>query len=101
MYNIILKDRKVISINATEVDWEDNNKAILFYDKFNDMVARINMDDIIGWIKADNMVKGDDDENLKAIVPRPKCALCEYAKLMMQEQPYELYKELKIMEENK
>lgn len=52
MYSIVLTNGKIININATEVAWSENTRMIrLFNDKT--MVARINMNNIVGWIDAD------------------------------------------------
>ena len=52
MYSIVLKDGKIINIKATEVEWCEKGRMIkLFYERR--IVARINMDNVVGWIKAD------------------------------------------------
>lgn len=57
MYSIVLKDGKTININATDVLWSEKARMIKLYnDEF--MVARINMDNIAGWIDADYMAEG-------------------------------------------
>ncbi len=52
MYNILLKDGKIIEVNATEMVCSETYRTIkLFYEE--KMVARINMDNIVGWIHSD------------------------------------------------
>ena len=50
MYSIVLTDGKIININATKVEWIEDSRMIRF---FNDrrIVARINMDNVVGWIE--------------------------------------------------
>ena len=52
MYSIALTDGKIININATEVEWNERTRMIKL---INDrkIVARINMDNVVGWIDAD------------------------------------------------
>lgn len=60
MYSIMLTNGKIININATEVAWSENTRTIrLFNDKT--MVARINMDNIVGWIDADCKAESDEE----------------------------------------
>lgn len=54
MYSIVLTDGKIININATEVEWNEKVRMIkLINDK--QMVARINMDNVVGWIDTDRL----------------------------------------------
>lgn len=49
MYNIVLTDGKIINIKATDVEWDEKDRTIkLFNDKR--IVARVNMDNVVGWI---------------------------------------------------
>ena len=52
MYSIVLTDGKIINIKADEVEWFEKDRMIRL---FNDgrIVARINMDNVVGWIDAD------------------------------------------------
>jgi len=52
MYSIVLADGKIININADKVEWYLKDRMIRL---FNDgqIVARINMDNVVGWIDAD------------------------------------------------
>lgn len=61
MYSIILKNGKTVTINATTVEWYQTDKMLRFLHK-NNIVARINMDSIIGWAKTDHIVKSEEDE---------------------------------------
>ena len=52
MCSIVLTDGNIIKIKATEVEW---NEIIRMIRVHNDgrVVARINMDNVVGWINAD------------------------------------------------
>lgn len=52
MYSIVLTDGKIIKIKATTALWEGKTRTVML---FNDrqIVARINMDNVVGWINAD------------------------------------------------
>ena len=52
MYSIVLTDGKIININANDVRWEEKNRMACFL-KGRSLVARINMDNIAGWIETD------------------------------------------------
>ena len=52
MYNIVLTDGKIISVNADEVEWCEKARMIKLYNDRH-VVARINMDNVVGWINAD------------------------------------------------
>ena len=52
MYSIVLTDGKVINIKATEVEWFENSRMIRLIND-GQIVARINMDNIVGWIDTD------------------------------------------------
>ena len=52
MTNIILTDGKIINVKATEVEWCEKSRMIkLFNDR--QIVAGINIDNVVGWINAD------------------------------------------------
>lgn len=56
MYSIVLKDGTIINIKATEVEWFETSRMIrLSNDGYT--VARINMDNIVGWIDKDYIKK--------------------------------------------
>lgn len=59
MYSIVLTDGKIINIKATEVEWIEKTRMIKL---FNDrkVVARINMDNVVGWIDADYKAESKD-----------------------------------------
>ena len=61
MYSIILTDGKIINIKANEVEWYEKSQMIRFNYEGR-VVARINMNNVVGWIDTDNKVekrKGD------------------------------------------
>lgn len=59
MYSIVLTDGKIINVNATQVEWYEESRMIELTKGFN-TVARINMDNVVGWINADYMVESED-----------------------------------------
>lgn len=61
MYNIVLTDGKSINIKADEVEWCEKARMIKLYND-SQVVARINMDNVIGWINADYKVESEDAE---------------------------------------
>ena len=52
MYSIVLTDGKIININATDVEWNEKSRTIRLLNN-KTVVARINMDNVVGWIDAD------------------------------------------------
>ena len=52
MYSIVLTDGKIINVNATEVEWCEKVRMIKLINGRR-IVARINMDNVVGWIDAD------------------------------------------------
>ena len=60
MYSIVLTDGKIININATELEWFEKPRMIKL---INDrrVVARINMDNVVGWINADYKAESEDN----------------------------------------
>ena len=52
MYSIVLTDRKIININATDVEWNEKSRTIRLLNN-KTLVARINMDNVVGWIDTD------------------------------------------------
>lgn len=61
MYSIVLTDGKIIDIKSTEVEWCEKTRTIrLINDR--QVVARINMDNVVGWISADCKAESEDKE---------------------------------------
>lgn len=56
MYNIILTNGKIININANKVEWCEESRTIRLINGIF-VVARINMDNIVGWMNADYNAK--------------------------------------------
>ena len=52
MYSIVLTDGKVININAESVEWCEKSRTIRLFNERH-VVARINMDNVVGWIEED------------------------------------------------
>lgn len=61
MYSIVLTDGKIVNIVADDVRWEEKDKMAYFLRKGR-QVARINMDNVAGWIETNFMVKSEDWE---------------------------------------
>ena len=61
MYSIVLTDGKIININATEVEWCEKSRMIKLI-KGGRIVARINMDNVVGWIDADYKAEVEPQE---------------------------------------
>lgn len=62
MYDIVLTDGKIVTIHADEVEWCERSRMIKFiYEKR--VVARINMDNVVGWIYANYKVANEDTEH--------------------------------------
>lgn len=62
MYSIILTDGKIININATEVEWYEKSRMIKLLNN-DTTVARINMNNVVGWINTDYKVESEEQEN--------------------------------------
>jgi len=63
MYSIVLTDGKIINVNTTELEWIEKSRTIRIFNN-RKVVARINMDNIVGWIdsnygytKTDKLIK--------------------------------------------
>ena len=52
MYSIVLTDGKIININADCVMWYEKSRMITLI-KDGKTVAKISMDNVVGWIDAD------------------------------------------------
>ena len=61
MYSIVLTDGMIININATEAEWCEKSRTIRLINGRR-IVARINMDNVIGWINADYKTESEDKE---------------------------------------
>ena len=62
MYSIILTNGKIVNINATVVEWCEKSRMVkLFNDRT--IVARINMDNVVGWINTDYKVESVEQNN--------------------------------------
>ena len=59
MYSIVLKDGNIINVKANKIFWAREPGVITFYHD-SDMVARINKNNIVGWIDADYKEKSCD-----------------------------------------
>lgn len=62
MYSIVLTDGKIINVNATEVEWCEKSRTIKLFEG-TQVVARINMDNIVGWIDAECKVESDKESD--------------------------------------
>lgn len=56
MCSIVLTEGNIIKIKATEVEWYEKIRMILVHNDGR-VVARINMDNVVGWINADYMTE--------------------------------------------
>lgn len=61
MYSIVLIDGKIINIKADEVEWCEKVRMIKLINGRR-IVARINMDNVVGWIDADYNAESEDKE---------------------------------------
>lgn len=60
MYSIVLTNGKIINIKADDVEWHEKSRMIrLFSD--GRIVARINMDNVVGWIKTNYMAERSEE----------------------------------------
>ena len=92
MYSIILKDGNIINVAATEIDWCEKTRAIQFYDASDDIVGRINMDSIVGWIRSDHMMKSaesqeSEEDEEEVTLPKHECIDCVYRTYRASDQP--------------
>ena len=58
MYSVVLTNGKIVNIQATRVEWYDKSRTLVF---INDRttVARINMDNVVGYINANYMEESE------------------------------------------
>lgn len=61
MYSIVLTDGKIINIKATEVEWCEKSRMIKLING-RQIVARINMDNVVGWIDSDFKAESEGKE---------------------------------------
>lgn len=59
MYSIVLTDGKIINVNATEVEWYEKSRMITLLND-RQIVARINMDNVVGWINTNYKVESEE-----------------------------------------
>ena len=64
MYSIVLTDGKIINVKATEVEWCEKVRMIKLING-RQIVARINMDNVVGWIDADYKAEIEPQESEK------------------------------------
>ena len=62
MYSIVLTDGKIINVKATEIEWNERPRMIKLING-RQIVARINMDNVVGWIDADYKVEVEPQES--------------------------------------
>lgn len=59
MISIVLTDGKIVNTKASEVDWNEKTRMIRLFDG-RQVVARINMDNVAGWINADYKAESEE-----------------------------------------
>ena len=59
MFSIVLTNGKVINIKGDSVEWSEKTHTVRILSGRN-TVARINMDNVVGWIDTDNMAESED-----------------------------------------
>ena len=59
MYSIMMKDGKIINVKANGLQELMESKTLILFNDGN-LVARINTDNIVGWIDLDYMAERDD-----------------------------------------
>ena len=61
MYSIVLTDGKTIKIKANSAEWNEKTRMVKL---INDrrIVARINMDNVVGWIDTDYKAESEGKE---------------------------------------
>ena len=62
MYSIVLTDGKIINVKATEVEWCEKVRMIKLINN-RQIVARINMDNVVGWVDADYFISSEPQES--------------------------------------
>ncbi len=61
MYSIVLTDGKIINIKADGVEWLEKSRMIKLI-KDRQVVARINMNNVVGWIDANYKAESEDKD---------------------------------------
>ena len=61
MYSIVLANGKTININADEVEWREKSHTIRLINDSR-VIARINMDNVVGWLDANYIAESEDKE---------------------------------------
>jgi hypothetical protein len=56
MYSIILTDGTLKNINGDSIEWIERSRMVKIYNN-RKVVARINMDNVVGWIESDNIAE--------------------------------------------
>jgi len=59
MYSIVLKDGKIINVNADGTQWWNESRMLTLYNN-GDTVGIFNIDDIAGWINTNYKEKSCD-----------------------------------------
>lgn len=60
MYSIILKNGKIINIEADDIVYYEKFNLVRFYDSATSIIAEINMDNVAGWVRT--CCKVDNEE---------------------------------------
>ena len=63
MYRIVLKDGKIINVNATGIYWLNESGTLGLYND-GDTVGRFNINNIAGWINPNYMAESEDAEQM-------------------------------------
>lgn len=61
MFSIILTDGTLKNIEGDSIEWIEKSRMVKIYD-FHKLVARINMNNVVGWINSDNIVRRSDGD---------------------------------------
>ena len=59
MFTIVLTNGKTINVKADDVEWCEKDRMAKFINN-NRLVARINMENVVGWIKADYKTESEN-----------------------------------------
>lgn len=66
MYSIVLADGKTVKIMADSLEWNAQTRTIKFaYNRH--LVARINMNNIVGWIESNYMAEREAEDGKEKI----------------------------------
>ena len=61
MYSIVLTDGKIINVDATEVEWCEKSRMTKLFN-MGRVVARINMDNVVGWVEFDCKAESEGEK---------------------------------------